>query len=237
MSELGNLITEYKENETAMNSTLLIGLVCFVLSVMMAVFFFGEKGISFNKFLFAFGGLASFGGGIGCVHSFWKNSGGRVELHENGLLVEKGGKQHRAVWDEIAVVKEKVEKIIVNGSHIYDRYLYTIEKNNKETFELSNMVSNIDQIGRAIREKTFERLYPQAVEKISGGGQVMFDSLSVDANGLGGIPWAELSSVKVKEGIIEIKDKNAKVVVNGSYGATPNAHLLIALLKEHLTIE
>ncbi len=88
-----------------------------------------------------------------------------------------------------------------------------------------------------IREKTFERLYPQAVEKINRGEQVMFDSLSVDAKGLGGIPWAELSGVKVKDGMIEVKDKNGKAVISGSYGATPNAHLLIALLKEHLTVE
>lgn len=234
MSELGNLISTHEENTTATGSTLLIGLLCFGLTVGMIFLFFGEKEISFNKILFGASSVFALLGGIGSVLSFLKNKGGRVELYENGLVAEKGGKKHVANWDEIAVVKESVEKMYMKGSYIYDRYLYTIEKTDGKIFELSNMVADIAEIGRVIKQKTLERLYPQAVQKINNGGQVLFASLTVDKNGLSGIPWTQLSSVNVNEGIIEVKDRSGKTIVNGSYAATPNAHLLVALLEKYL---
>lgn len=234
---LGSLISEHKENTTATGSTLVVGFICFGLTVAMIFLFIDEKDISFNKILFALTAIFAFIGGIGCILSYLKNRNGFVQLHENGILAQKGGKKHIAVWDEIAVVKESIEKMYMKGVYVYDRYLYTIKKNNGETFELSNMVSNIDQIGKILNKKTLERLYPNSIEKINNGEQIMFDSLFVDKNGLSGIPWTKLSKLKVKDGFIEVKDINGKVVVNGSYGATPNAHLLVALLNEHLDFE
>lgn len=237
MDELGNLISKHQENTTAIGSTLVIGLVYFGLTIPMTIFFLNEKQISFNKILFAISGMAALLGGIGCILSFFKNSGGSVELYENGLVAVKGGKKHIALWNEITVVKESIEKMYLRGNYIYDRYLYTIEKQNGETFELSNMVSNIDQIGQVLKAKTLENLYPQAKEKITNGEQFLFDSLSLDKNCLGGIPWTELSTLKVNDGMIEVIDKNGKSVIKGVYAATPNAHLLVALLKEKLAFK
>lgn len=236
-SALGNLVSEHEENKTATGTTLLIGLACFGLTAMLVVFFRNEAGISFNKILFAAGAVFSLLGGVSCIHSFIKNRGGRVAVYENGLTVEKGGKRFIALWSEIATLWEKVEKIYMNGRYIYDRYSYTIEKQNGETFDLSNMISNVDELGRRLKEKTFEHLYPPMTAKIAGGETVLFDSLAVDKNGLGGIAWAELAGVGLKDGIIEVKDRAGQTVFSGAYGATPNAHLLIALLKERLSFE
>lgn len=237
MNSLGKLISEHKENVKATGLTLFIGLICFGLTIPMTIFFLREESISFNKILFALCGFFSLIGGIGCVISFLKNSGGSIEIYENGLVAAKRNKKHTALWEEIAVVKESVEKMYMNGSYVYDRYLYTIEKKNGETFELSNMVSNIEQIGRTIRIKTLGILYPQAKEKISSGGQVSFGLLWIDKNGLSGIPWAELSTLKLKDGTIQVIDKTGKTVVQGSYAGTPNAHLLIELLEEKILVE
>lgn len=154
MSELGNLISEHKENTNATGSTLIIGFVCFGLTALMVVFFFSEKEISFNKILFGASAIFALLGGIGCVQSFLKNSGGYVEIYENGLIAKKDGKKYIALWEDIADVKESVEKISMKGVYVYDRYLYTIEKKDGEIFELSNMISNIDQIGEILKTKT-----------------------------------------------------------------------------------
>ncbi len=236
-NNLGNLVGTYDENKTATTTNLIVGLACLTLTPVMIIFFLGEKEISFNKFLFGFVAFFTVIGGIGAVWSSVKNRGGRVRIYENGLEVEKRGKRQIALWNEITVVMEKVEKIFVNNQYIYDRYSYEIEKKDGETFQLSNMISNINEIGMRIKEKTFENLYPQIVAKINGGEQVAFDSLTVDKNGLSGFPWAEFSSVKLKEGVIEVKDRTGKAVISGAYGATPNAHLLIALLREKLPLE
>ena len=236
-SAFGNLISEHQENKTAAGSTLLIALACFGLAALMAFFFYGEREISFNKILFGFAGVASFAGGVGCLQSLFRNRNVRVRLYENGMVVEKGGKVHSAAWDDIALVRESVEEIYFKGKYVYDRYSYTIEKRDGESFLLSNMVSDIDQVGKTVKAKTLASLYPEAVEKIRTGGQVLFDSLAVDKNGLGGIPWAELSGVKIERGVIEVKDRSGKAVVSGSYAATPNAHLLVALLKDHLPVD
>lgn len=237
MNELGNLISEHKGNETATGSTLMIGFVCFGLAVGMVALFFSEKEISFNKFLFAFTGIFALVGGIGCVQSFLRNQGGNVAFYENGIVAEKGGKRHTARWDEIAVLYESVEKIYMKGVYVYDRYLYTIKKQNGEEFVLSNMIADIAEIGRVLKRKTLENLYPQAKEKIADGEKVMFDSLFVDKDGLSGIEWTQLSKVKVKDDLLEVKNKAGKTVVQGSYGATPNVHLLLKLLEEHLFVE
>ena len=154
MSELGKLISEHKENTNATGSTLIIGFVCFGMTALMAVFFFGENGISFNKVLFGACAVFALLGGIGCVQSFLKNSGIRVEIYENGLVAKKDGKTHTALWKDISDVKESVEPMYMKGVYVYDRYLYTIEKKDGETFELSNMVSDIDKIGEVLKTNT-----------------------------------------------------------------------------------
>lgn len=243
MDELGPELSEFKENTTATIATLVIGLACIALGLVMLkmTIFWDEDAGTFNRILFCVGGLASLVGGVACVISFWQNRGGRVCLHEHGVLVERRGERHTARWDEIAAVTEKVEKIHMNGQHIYDRYLYTIEKPGGETFALSNMVKGVSGIGSALKEKTFERLYKEAVASLERGEKVSFGSLKVDMNGLeagaGKFLWTQLSAVKVKDGQIEIKDRGGKAVIKTLYGLTPNAHVLLVLLHQHLTLE
>jgi hypothetical protein len=204
---------------------------------------FGMKAADglFNKVLFIFGGACSLVGGVSLFYTNWTHRGERAALHENGLLVERGGKRNAATWDEIATVTEKVEKIHVNGQYIYDRYLYTIEKRGGETFTLSNMVSGVDRIGREIKDKTFALMYPQITQALERGEKVSFGKVLLDANGLeesgARFLWTQLASVKVKDGVIEVKDRGGKAVMSGQYGTTPNAHLLLALLEKHLPLE
>lgn len=161
LTALGSLISEHKENTTATDSTLVIGLVCFGFTIPMIVLFINEEGISFNKILFALTAIFALIGGIGCVSSYLKNRNALVKLYENGILVQKGGKEQIAIWDEIAFVNESVEKMYMKGAYIYDRYLYTIQKQNGETFELSNMISDIAEIGQVIKAKTPGRFHPE----------------------------------------------------------------------------
>jgi hypothetical protein len=236
-NELGGLLSMHEENQKATVSTLAIGLVCLGMTVPMAIFFTNEETISFNKVLFGICACLMLVGGFSCVWSYIKNRNGRVSLFENGLTVEKGGKTQEALWTEIASVTEKIEKMYMNGSYIYDRYSYHVEKRSGETFDLSNMVSDIDQIGRRLKEKTFEHLYPQIVARIESGETYLFNQMPIDKNAIDGIPWSSLASVKLREGTLEVKDKEGNAVIKGSYGATPNAHLLMAVLTDRLPLE
>lgn len=235
MKEFGNLISEHKENAKATGSTLLIAVLCLGLCAGLIFIFLGEKEFNFNKILFGLSAFFALLGAIGCVQSFVKNRGGRVEIYENGLIAEKGGKRHIAVWNEIAVVKESVEKMYLKGVYVYDRYLYTIETRSGEKFELSNMVSGIAEIGRVLKAKTLENLYPKSLERINNGGQINFDSLSIDKQGLSGIAWTDLASVNVENDLLEVKNRLGETIVNGSYAATPNAHLFVALLNNFIS--
>jgi len=233
----GTLISEHDENQKANVTNLLIGLVCLGMTVPMAIFFSKEESITFNKILF--GAIAIFLviGGAVCVMSYFKNRKGRVKIYENGLTVEKGGKFHQARWDEIASLYESVEKMHMNGQYIYDRYNYTIIKTNGEKFELSNLISNIDEIGRQLKTKTFEQFYPRIAAKIDGGETYHFGQVAVDKNSFAGTPWTSLASVRLHDGMLEVKDKNGNAVIKGTYAGTPNAHLLLAVLRERLPLE
>lgn len=243
MDALGAQQTEFKENTTATIATLIIGLACIGLGVFMVkmTIFWDEDAGLFNRILFIIGGLAALVGGVACVTTFWQSRGARVALHEHGVLVERGGERHTALWDEIAAVTEKVEKVYMNGQYVYNRYLYTIDKSDGQSFALNNMVSKVDRIGGALKEKTFERLYPQAAQAIERGEKVSFGSLRVDQNGFEGngerFLWTQLAAMRLKDGQLEIKDRNGKAVFKSQYGLTPNAHVLLPLLQKHLTLE
>ena len=243
MDALGKQQAEFKENAKATGANLLIGVICLGFGAVMLFAGFNMKAEDglFNKILFIFGGGCSLVGGLSLFYTNWIHRGERVALHEHGVLVERGGKRHAATWDEIEAVTEKVEKMHVNGQHIYDRYLYTIEKQGGETFTLSNMVSGVDSIGREIKRETFARLFPRASAAIERGDRVSFGKVSVSANGLQEsgqtFLWTQLARVKIKDGAIEIKDRAGKAVMSGQYGTTPNAHVLVALLEKHLPFE
>jgi hypothetical protein len=240
MDALGKQQAEFSENTKATGTNLIVGVICLGLGVVMLFSGFNMKAEDglFNKILFIFGGVSSLVGGVGLFYTNWTHRGERAALHENGLLIERGGKRHAATWDEIATVTEKVEKMHVNGQHIYDRYLYTIEKPGGETFTLSNMVSGVDKIGREIKEKTFARMYPRAVQALERGEKISFGTVLVDTNGMeesgARFLWTQLSGVEVKDGVIKVKDRNGKAVMSGHYGTTPNAHVMLALLEKHL---
>jgi len=243
MNALGKQQAEFKENAKATGANLIIGVICLGLGAVLLFAGFNMKAEDglFNKILFIIGGGCSLLGGVSLFYTNWIHRGERVALHEHGVLVERGGKRHAATWDEIESVTEKVEKMHVNGQHVYDRYLYTIEKRGGETFTLSNMVAGVDSIGREIKQETFARLFPRVSQAIARGGQVSFGKMLVGANGLqeGGATflWTQLAGVKVKDGLIEIKDLAGVAVMSGQYGTTPNAHVLLALLKQHLPFE
>lgn len=243
MDALGTQQAEFVGNRKAAGTNLVVGIICLGLGAVMLWAGFGMKAADglFNKVLFIFGGACSFVAGVSLFYTNWTHRGERAALHEHGLLVERGGKRQAATWDEIATVTEKVEKMHVNGQHIYDRYLYTIEKKGGESFTLSNMVSGVDSIGRAIKRETFARMFPQALETIERGERVSFGRVLVDTNGMeeGGARflWTQLASVRVKDGVIQIKDRAGKSVMSGQYGTTPNAHVLLALLEKHLPFE
>ncbi len=243
MNALGKQQAEFSENTKATGTNLIVGVICLGLGA--ALLFAGinmkaEEGL-FNKILFIFGGACSLLGGVSVLYTNWTHRGERAALHEHGLLIERGGKGHAATWDEIATVTEKIEKIHVNGQHIYDRYLYTIEKRGGETFTLSNMVSGVDVIGHEIKEQTFARMYPRAAEALQSGKKISFGTMLLDTNGMeesgARFLWTQLAGVEVKDGVIEVKDRAGKAVMRGQYGATPNAHVLLALLKKHLSLE
>ncbi len=243
MDALGPQQAEFTENTKATGTNLIVGIVCLGLGVILLFAGVGMKAEDglFNKILFIIGGACSLLGGASVLYTNWTHRGERVALHEHGLLVERGGKRHSATWDEIATVWEKVEKIYVNGQYIYDRYLYTIAKQDGETFTLSNMVTGVDSIGSTLKEKTFERLYTQILQATERGEKASFGTVLLDTNGLqeGGASflWTQLAGVKVKDGVIEIKDRSGKAVMSGHYGTTPNAHVLLALLQKHLPLE
>ena len=237
LSSLGPLINTYEENKKATSINVVIGLAALALVPVMIALFLGEKEISFNKFLFGFSAVFATVGGLSAIWSSLGNHGARVEIYEFGLTVEKRGERQTTHWDEITAVTEKVEKMYVNNQYIYDRYNYKIQIITGETFELSNLISNIDEIGRQIKEKTLENLRPQFVDQLADDEQIAFGSITMDKHSLGGIPWSELSSINLKDGVINIKDRTGTTVISGDYGATPNAHILMNLLKDKLQFE
>lgn len=102
---LGNLVGTHEENKTAMTTNLIVGLVCLAMTPFMGWLFIGEKSWSFNKVLFALAAVSMAGAAISVIWSYIKNRGGRVELFENGLTVEKGGKKQTALWSEISTLR------------------------------------------------------------------------------------------------------------------------------------
>lgn len=237
-NHLGQLKSEFSTNQISRYIMLLIGIACLGGGIYFIVKVFLDTREPVILILVSVICLGVSILGVLMIRKFWKTRGGRVELYEKGLAAELNGKRHIAVWSEIASVKELVEAYYVNGVHTSDRYVYTIEKTNGETFAFDNIIFQTKRIGQEIKDQTFDLMYPSALRKIKNGGSVNFDSLTINSNGLSEnserFLWSNLGTVSVKDGIIEITNRDGKPVVEIIYAAMPNAHVLIALLREFI---
>lgn len=239
-NHLGKLTGEFSTNQISRYIMLIVGIACLGGGIYFAVkaFLTREPVILIPVSVICFGVCVI---GALALRKFWKTRGGRIELYENGLVTDLGGRHHVTAWSEIAAVKELIQAYYVNGVHTSDRYAYTIEKTNGEFFSFDNNIFQTKRIGQEIKDKTFDLMYPAALQKIKLGGSASFGSLLVDSNGLSEnskrFIWSNLGAFNVKDGIIEITDRDGKIVLEENYAATPNAHVLVALLSEFITPE
>lgn len=240
-NSLGELRGEFSTNQISRYVMFLIGLACVAIGLYFVIKpFFDTKETVLLIVVPAIGfGVCALGAFI--LRKFWKTRGGRIELYENGLIANLSGKRHVTLWKEIASVKETVEAYYINGVHTSDRYVYTIEKTDGDSFSFDNIIFQTKRIGQQIKEKTFDLMHPQALRKLRRGEKIQFGSLSIDSNGLSEnsmrFLWSNLNAVKVKDGIIRVKDASGKIIFERPYAATPNAHVLLALLSEFISVE
>lgn len=240
-NRLGKLKSRFSTNQISRYLLLLIGIICLGGGLYFVIKPFLDTKEPVILIVVPAIGLGVCVLGAFILRKFWQSRGRQIELYENGLIANLNGKLHSASWSEIASLTESIEAYYLNGVHTSDRYLYTIEKTDGDSFSFDNIIFQTKHIGQEIKEKTFELMYPPVLQKLKRGEKIHFGSLSIDSNGLSAgserFLWTSLAAAELKDGMIRVKDVNGKIIAERIYAAVPNAHILTALLKEFITVE
>lgn len=192
----------------------------------------------FNYILFIVSGCFAVLGGIGCIQSFWRNRDVKIQRYENGVVVNQNGVVNTAQWDEIKSIREEESEAEVQmGFHKVKsgaRYYYTIEKKNGTSFRFFMTDQPLNSFGLFLRIKTIQTLYPQMEKDFDAGKTLEFGAFKVNNIALTkndmSVCWSDVRDVIVKNGIIQVINKENKSVFGLMLsGDVPNAHLLAAI--------
>lgn len=260
LSGLGNEIKEYQRSNASIVKTLIISLICLMISALIFSGALGENRAWDQRIVLTILALVILLPAVFGFYMLITRRGSSVTLYENGLVYRRGGKIFATTWDDIASLTESTAS--------------RIEKKNGEAFDLGQNVVGYPELAFKLREETLNRLLPKMKESIARGGSLTFKGLQaqgkvpmggplpdelvggssfwIDANGINFekdgtmIAWPAVVDFGIRQGearrsrfqFFFIEDSQRCFQMN--YGALPNAHLLLALcvaLTPHLARE
>ena len=233
---LGELKEEFANmSEVRRNGTFILIFVCFGLAVFL---FLLVPTIEdwFNYVLFIVCGCFAILGGIGCIQSFWRNRDVKIQRYENGVVVNQNGVVNRALWNEIKSVREEASEAEVSIAFQTfksgERFYYTIEKKNGESFRFFMTDQTLNSFGLFLRMKTGELLLPEMRKEFEEGKTVEFGKeFKINKSALTrqgeSVRLSEIQEVIVESGLINVIKRDGKsafgLILSGD---VPNAHLL-----------
>lgn len=160
-----------------------------------------------------------------------------VQVFTEGLIYTKRGEHTLARWDDITAVWQEKTDYKRYGMTTYTVRKFTIQLRDGHEFHLDNTLDEIETLGQTIQNQITQRQLPQAIQSLKEGATVSFGKkLAVSTQGLSNgketIPWNQVQSVRINQGIITIQkqgkwfDWSSIRVAN-----TPNVFVFVALIE------
>jgi hypothetical protein len=174
---------------------------------------------------------------LGVVPWRWLRGPSLVQVYEQGLAWQQGGRRQERSWDDVEKVYRKEVYVLQNNAKPSDwnrrsdlRLVFT----DGTQVRFNHTLSDYNRLAASVQQATAERLLPRARAALQGSG-VGFGSLQLSQEGvaLGAdvFPWETLSKVWAGNGFLGWYDSrgNKREV---ALKDIPNYSVLLRLLEE-----
>jgi hypothetical protein len=204
---------------------------------------------------------ASLVGSFIFLWKWWKNQGLAVQVFEQGFVVLRRFASQACRWDEI---RELWLCTFDGPAPAYGRPVKkgtTVVKHDGTKLEIPTALARPEELLERLRQETYRRMLPWALNQFQSGGLVSFGVYTVSRQGLtvtapkfsmaaamltGGaaglagpvetqsVSWSEFSEVRLESRWIRLKRPGLRTDWYIVYQGVPNVHVLTALLQQIL---
>lgn len=201
---LGNVIANYPSNRARLMipAAIIIGVVALVLNFTVAAI---EAWWSPPLTVILMGAVSLVAGWP--VLHLWNRE---VVLYDNGFSYREGGRTEYFLYPEIKSLRQQGQQLAYFGGLIRRAtFRFTITTIRDERMILTNLYSNIGQLGARLEAKINPILAPQIDDQLSRGEKVPFsDTLRLSQQGLhqGGrdLPWSSFGGYQIQGGRLHL---------------------------------
>jgi len=187
-------------------------------------------------------GLIAIPIGLYGLYNAWRNWTVAAALYENGFAYNDRKGLRQARWGDIDAVWQSITKHYRNGIYTGTTYLYTIQTRDKNKITLDTKFPQIEQLGNAIVEGSFNALAPVYWTAMQNGQRLTFGPLAIDTQGIysgnKSLQWAEIKAIKIDKGNISVKKEGGWFNwASATVPQIPNFFIFYSLIKRLTTVE
>jgi hypothetical protein len=181
--------------------------------------------------------LAAIAGAVGWyILHLWNRE---VVLYEKGFSYRRGSVTAYFRYENIAVLRQSIEKHSILGLFPRTVYNYTLISDIDETIQLNNLYSNTEKLTRSLDALIALARMPHIRQMIAAGQAVPFsDSFKLSREGLvqgeHELFWHEFKGYKVQSGRLILQSSDNPEWAALALREINNPPLLLALLKERV---
>lgn len=166
----------------------------------------------------------------------WKKATLTVAAHENGLSWHENGRTRVVPWTEIESMRDSHVQRTVVGAEVARTNVYRLRLRSGRELVATSMLTDVHALGEQVAS-ALERRLPDLRDALAKGRAIAFGETTLDAKGIvhaeRAVPWTQIASTEVVGGAIEITPHDG-APVSIDWASTPNARLLLALIRENI---
>jgi hypothetical protein len=165
-----------------------------------------------------------------------------VAVYEGGFAYTDRMGLQQVPWSEIDFVWQDATRQYFNSVYAGTSYVYTIQLRDKKRVVLNTTLSRIEDLGKAITVGSSNALFPRYVAALKSGVALDFGPIGLDTAGVWTgkktLKWSEIKAVKIKEGIISIKQEGGWFNwTSFTVSDVPNFWIFLELLRRLTNVE
>jgi hypothetical protein len=239
--QLGSVVREFKSSSVS-KRLLGIGILMLgVVLILVCILFLVAVKFDLRLIVLLLFGISLILYSKSVIGAAARNRGAQVFLCTNGVMRLQGGQAETIHWNQIAAVRKTFTELSARGQKSYFLKQCILQSPNGTALMLDNAFGGFKELVGAIEQQVTQYLLPGAIAAYTSGRPVDFEKVSVSYQGLSvhngqkTLPWNELKTVKVRNGLIEIKKTGSLLdweIIHTE--GMPNTCVLAALIG-HIT--
>jgi hypothetical protein len=132
-----------------------------------------------------------------------------IKVYENGFVCKQSGETQTVFWHDIQEFNEAITLYIVQGVPVRKRE-HSVTASGDQTIVMGQHIRNVAKIGERIRQETFKRKFPDALDRILKGQAIRFGSVVLTKDTLT-IEGYEINLGNIRK----VQSLDGKIVIKG----------------------